>query len=243
MNVTELIRKTEKLVRDNSQTILTSLGVSGTLSTAYLAARASFRAATILAEDDFERTPNKKDAFKLVWKLYIPATTSAVVTIGCIIGGSKMGAKKTAAAYSLLSVTEAAFIEYKEKVVEQIGEKKEKGLRDEIAQARVSDSTPSREVVIVGSGDVLCYEMHTGRYFHSDMETIRQAVNTINAKCIRDNDATVADFYYLLGLPHTSYSSNTGWTSDKLLELSFSTVLSEDNKPCIAFEYNYVKGF
>jgi hypothetical protein len=213
-----------------------------------LAATASFKAAYVIEReqrrlDKHEKSHplDKKEKAKLIWQLYIPTTVSTVLTIGCIIGGARIGTKRAAAAYSLLTVSEQAFVEYKEKVVEQIGEKKEQKVRDEIAQDRVNQSSPQAGVVIVSAGQVLCYEMHTGRYFNCDMETIRKAQNTINAKLIREMEASLSDFYYLVGLPPTSYSSGTGWNSDKMLELSFSTVLSDDGRPCISFEYNYIK--
>jgi hypothetical protein len=242
MNVTSLIQKTEKILRDNSSSILIAVGVSGTITTAYLAAKASYKLAEeVLAHDDEYATGynyTTKVKIKTYWKLYIPTAISGVLTIGCIVGGARLGTKKTAAAYSLLAVSETAFSEYKEKVVEQIGVKKEQSLRDELAQDRV-DKTPA--VLIVGSGNVLCFESHTGRYFNSDIETLRKAENTINAKMIREHDASLSDFYYLVGLPYTSYSSSTGWNVDKTMELRFSTVMSEDGRPCISFEYNYVK--
>jgi hypothetical protein len=240
MNHVELLKITEKFLRDNSTTILTALGVSGTVSTAYLASKASFKASRILIEEErfTGRSMGKKEAVRCTWKLYIPTTLSGVLTIGCIIGGTRIGMKRTAAAYSLLTVSETAFSEYKDKVVEQIGVKKEQAVRDEIAQDRVKANAA---VIVAGTGTVLCYEMHTGRYFNCDMETLRKAENTINAKILREMEATLSDFYYLVGLPHTSYSSGIGWTSDKMMNLSFSTVMSEDSRPCIAFEYNYVK--
>lgn len=249
MNLNYAIHKLEKLLRDNSSTILTAIGVSGTLSTAYLAAKASFKAARTIdlnqAQHDLEEKSHpfdNKEKALMIWKLYIPAGVSGALTIGFVIGGAKLGAKRTAAAYSLLTVSEKAFSEYREKVVEQLGEKKEKSVRDEIAQDRVN-ANPEKGIILVGPGNVLCMEMHTGRYFNSDMETIRKAVNTINAKMIREIDATLSDFYYLVKLPVTSYSSMTGWNSDKMLELYFSTTLADDGRPCITFDYNYVIPF
>jgi Family of unknown function (DUF6353) len=247
MNAANVAKRVEKLLRDNSPTILSALGVSGTLTTSYLAAKASFTASRVIDIDDQSRstltpTASKKEKVKLVWKLYIPSAVSGVVTIGCIIGASKIGTKRTAAAYSLLTVSEKAFTEYKEKVVEQLGEKKEQAIRDQIAQDRVNKN-PEGGILIVGPGNVLCMEMHTGRYFMSDMETLRKAVNTINAKMIHQMDASLSDFYYLVRLPQTSLSSMQGWNSDKMLELHFSTTLSEDGRPCIAFDYNYVIPF
>lgn len=242
--MTPLIVMARRVLTQNSTTILTGLGVSGTLSTAYLAARASFTAARVIDKSEFEGGVSDewrqrlKERSLLVWKLYIPTAASGVITIGCIVASTRIGAKRAAAAYSLLSVSEKAFTEYREKVVEQIGVQKEQKVRDEIAQDHV---TNTQTVIVSGAGTVQCFESHTGRYFLSDMETIRKAVNTINAKMLREDEATLSDFYYLIGLPYTSYSSGTGWRSDKLLELYYSTALNDGGIPCITFEYNYVK--
>lgn len=248
MNLSNIIRRTEKVLRANSPAILTSLGVSGTLTTAYLTARASFKAVRVIDLEQRRLDLNEKshpldnkEKAQLVWKLYIPPVLSSTITVACIIGGARIGTKRTAAAYSLLTVSEQAFVEYKEKVIEQIGERKEQKVRDEIAQDRVNQTSPQAGVVIVSAGQVLCHEMHTGRYFNCDIETMRKAQNTINAQLIREMDASLSDFYYLVGLPPTSYSSSTGWNSSKMLELNFSTVLSDDGRPCLSFEYNYIK--
>lgn len=248
MTFVDLSNKVQRILRDNSPGILTGLGVSGTVTTAYLAGKASFEASEALRIeqnrlDSFTKSHSldRKEKFKHVWKLYIPTAVSGVMTIACIIAGTRVSIKRTAAAYSLMSVSEKAFTEYKEKVVEQLGVKKEQAIRDEIAKDRVANNPQG--MVVVGSGNVLCYEMHTGRYFSSDMETLRKAVNEVNAKMIRETDASLSDFYYMIGLSNTSYSDRTGWTSCKLLELSFSTVMSADGRPCIAFEYNYIEPF
>lgn len=238
MKIDELRRKVERTFRNNSTTILTGLGVSGTITTAVLAARAGAAAQRVLSEESPHL--DKKEKAKLTWKLYIPAAVSGSLTIACIIGSQRMGMKKTAAAYSLLTVSERAFTEYKDKVVEQLGVKKEQAIRDEIAQDRVNANPAGSQVIIGGAGEVLCYEHYTGRYFHSDMETMRRAENEINAKMLREDEASLHDLYYMLGLPKTSHSSDQGWKSDRLMKLEFSTVLSDDGRPCLSFEYNYV---
>jgi hypothetical protein len=81
----------------------------------------------------------------------------------------------------------------------------------------------------------------TRRYFKSDMETLRRAENDIGARTIHDCYTTVSEFYNLVGLKPTSVSDNQGWSSDKLMELRFSTCLTESGDPCLAFDYNYVK--
>lgn len=234
-------------LKANSPAILAALGVSGTVTTAYLAGKASYEAAKVINGEDVPPFHgNRKEEFKrdvaLVWKLYIPAGVSGVVTIGCIIAATRVGMRRTAAVTAAYSLSEKAFSEYRDKVTETIGKRKEKDIRDGIAQDRVKNSPPSdRELLIAGPGNVLCCELFTGRYFHSDMESLRRAQNDINAKLLREMYCSLSDFYYLVGLPYTSHSSDVGWNSDKLLELSYSTVMAQDGRPCLAIEYNYTK--
>lgn len=235
-------------LKRNSPEILIGVGVSGVATTAYLAGKAGHRARPII--DEYEEhngegeTPVQKFAerTKLVWKFYIPAGISGAITIAAIVGASKASGRRTAAAITAYSLTERAFSEYREKVIEQLGAGKEQRIRDEIAQDRVNrNPAESREVVVLGGGHVLCCELYTNRYFRSDMETLRKTQNDLNEKIINQLYVPLDEFYDLIGLRHTSVSSNIGWNSDKLMELQFSTVISGDGEPCLAFDYNYTK--
>lgn len=248
MNLSDIFTKTTKTLKSNSPEILTALGVSGVVTTAYLTAKASFAASEVIQDNEnvggthgvpIERF---KERAKLVWKIYIPAGVSGALTIVCIVGASKANGRRATAAVTAYSLTERAFSEYREKVVEQIGKGKEQTIRDNIAQDRVSNNPlGSKEVVVVGTGHVLCCELFTRRYFRSDMETLRKAQNDINMRVVNDMYVTLDEFYDLINLSHTSNSGGFGWNSDRLMELLFSTVLAEGGEPCLAFEYNYTK--
>lgn len=248
MNLTNLLDNAKRFINANSPAILAGGGIVGTISTAYFAGKASFKAADVIRryEEDFEKTESKKKRFiektRLVWTLYIPAGISGAVTIASIVGSAKISSRRIASAAVAYSLVDRAFGEYKEKVIEQIGKTKEQGVRDELAKDHVQRTTPIPEgTVLLGSGHILCCELYTGRYFNGDMEILRKAQNEINSKTMHHLYATLDDFYDLVGLRQTSASGDLGWDSDKLMELKFSTVLTEDNKPCLAFEYNYVK--
>ena len=230
----------------NSPTIFSVVGGVGVVATAYLASSASFKAANVIRfhERDSGPNPNTKERIKertkLVWKFYIPAGISTAATVACIAGANRVGIKKTAAAQVALAVSERAYSEYRDKVIEEFGERKDQSIRDKVAAERVKDNPPP-STIISGPGNVLCCELFTGRYFTSDMESLRRAQNDINDKVLKHDYATLDDFYYIVDLRPTSTSGQLGWTSDKQMELEFSTTLSEDNRPCITFEYNYVK--
>ena len=246
MVLSDLIRRADQTLRDNSPAILTGIGVTGTITTAYLAGKASWTAAEIIRDSvDYGCAPptfreTVKQRFPHIWKLYIPPVATGALTVVCIISANRIGTARTAAASALLTVSERAFSDYREKVTEKFGEKKEKEVRDEVAQDRVNNAAVP--LIIAGSGSVLCYETHTGRYFMCDHETLRRAENLINAQIHREDSASLTDFYDHVGLESTKDSDRVVWTSDKLLTLSFSSVL-KSGTPALAFDYNYVRGW
>ena len=243
MEISDLAKRLAKLTADNSPAIFTALGVAGALTTAYLTGKASFKAARVIQDRqlDFDlrgqgRPLEPKEKLEAVWKLYIPPAGSAVVTIACIILANRIGSRRAAALAAAYAISERGFAEYKAKVIEKLGEKKEQGVRDEIAQERVKKN-PFNDVFIVGEAQALCYDSFTGRYFLCDMESIRRAENDINHRINSDYYASLSDFYALIGLPKTSMSDDMGWNADKLLEVEYSAVLSESGKPCIAIDF------
>ena len=252
MILIEIAKKAEKLALDNSPAILTEIGVAGTLTTALLTGKATFRAAEILDKEVFERErrmwakgqkvsypePTLKEKTFLVWKNYIPAVGTGAITVVCIIFANRIGTRRAAAVAAAYTISEKAFAEYKDKVVERLGMPKEQKIRDDVAQDRVDQNPVSKHDIIVSDGkEVLCYESFTGRYFKSDMETLKKGQNDLNYSILQDGYASLGDFYNKIDLPTTSYSEEVGWTSDKLLELEFSTCLSDDGKPCISVNF------
>jgi Family of unknown function (DUF6353) len=244
MNLSSLLTKGLQTVKSNSPEILTGFSIAGLGITAYLSGKAAVKASEVIKYHDAnsKKELDWKQKFGLVWKIYLPVGVSGLVTAGCIIGSSRASSHRTAAALSAYTLTEKAFTEYRTKVAEEIGKNKERKVRDEIAQDRVTDdTTSSKEIVMWGFGEVVCCEMYTHRYFKSDMESLRKAENKINSKINNHLYVTLDEFYDIVGLPHTSISDQVGWNSDKgLMELHFTTVLMEGT-PCLAFDYNYVR--
>jgi hypothetical protein len=236
MDIQQLLRRTEKFVLDNSPTILTVLGATGTLTTAFLTAKATFKAASILSEEPPELATKEKA--KLVWRVYIPPAVSATITVTAIIAAHRISAGRAAALAAALSLSDKAFEEYKSKVLEKMGDKKERAVREEIAQDRLDrDPVSKREVIIAGNGDVLCYDSYTGRYFTSSMEALRRAENKINHRLIHEHYASLSDFYEEVGLPTTVISEELGWNLDHMLELDISAGMSDDNRPCLVLGF------
>lgn len=239
LSLSNLAKKAARALSDNSPLILTALGVTGTITTAYLTGKASFRAAQVLDEEcgNFGVGFSAKEKVELTWKLYIPAATTGLLTVTCIIFANRIGTRRAAAMAAAFTISERAFEEYKSKVIEKLGEKKEQAVRDELAQDRVNRDPVERREVFIAGGSVLCYDNYTGRYFLSDMETLRKAQNDINEQITHDHYASLTDFYERVGLPATQVSEEVGWNLDKFLELHFSTTLSSKGEPCLVVNF------
>lgn len=243
------LHKVKFLLNENSTTILTGVGVSGTVATAYLTGRASFRAADLIADKkkNLEQGEENGDRIyiltkpakvKLVWRLYLPPVGVGVITVTSIVMANKISSKQIAALTVASGISERAFQEYKAKVVEKLGARHDVAVRDEIAQDRVNaNPVNAREVILAGTGEVLCYDMTTGRYFQSTIEEIKRAENKINRDVIHHYAVSLSEFYDEIGLPPTSYSDSVGWNMGNHLEVTFSTTMSSDGRPCIAIDF------
>jgi hypothetical protein len=247
------VGKVKFLLTENAPTLLTGVGVVGTVSTAVLTGRSTVKA---VRKIDAERvivntgvdpdhvlmdpvTLTKFQQLKLVWPFYIPPTICGITTITAIVTANRIDARKIAALTAAAGISERAFQEYKDKVVEKLGERQDQKIRDEIAQERISnDPNGPRELVIVGEGKVLCRDMMTGRYFECTNEDLKRAENWVNHELVHHMDCSLSEFYAQIGLDPTSYSDSVGWNSASILELQITTAMTPDGRPCLAVDFH-----
>jgi len=251
INVSNLVQRTKFLVNENMPTILTGVGVAGTITTAYLTGRASFKAARLIEDEQrkerlqeemtngaYRRELSTAGKAKLVWHLYLPPAAMGITTVASIVMANRVSSARLAALTVASALSERRFQEYRDKITEKFGDKEATKVRDEIAQEHVlKNPHDTRQVIIAGSGDVLCYDMLTGRYFMSSAEKIRKAENRINHELNNFMHASLTEFYEEVGLPPTTYTDMVGWHGNDNLEVQISTVMSDDEKPCLAIDF------
>jgi hypothetical protein len=234
-------------INRNSPSILTGFGVAGLIGTVALAIKATPKAMEILErEKDFreieegDTSPiDPLDAVELTWKCYIPTIAMGALTITCMIGSNHISLRRNAALLSLYSIAESTLKEYQEKVVEQIGEKKEEKLRSEIAQDHL-DKNPvdNKTVIITGKGDYLCYDAFSGRYFRSNIEALQRAEIAFNQRLMRSDWLCINEFYYEIGLESIELGDEMGFIAERnKLELKFDSKLAQ-GEPCLHMGYS-----
>lgn len=240
------------VAKKKSPQIMIGLGIAGGITTTVLAVKATPKAIRLLQEarysksgDGLAESDNEEDlpsltpveVVKTTWKCYIPAVITGGLSIACILGANSVHARRNAAIATAYKLSETAFAEYKEKVVEEIGEKKEKVIRDKVNQEHVNEC-PVTSVVFTGSGKTLCYDGVSGRYFESDIAIVQKAVNELNRDMTYDMYVSLSDFYDKLGLPHTDVSDDLGWNLDQgLVEVDFGSAIAPNGTPCVTLSY------
>lgn len=244
-NVTKLINGAKRTLVKHSPGILTGLGIAGMITTTILAVKATPKAVALIEADSRENHDGdphaytKKEAIKSSWKCYIPAASTGLASIACLIGASSVHSRRNAALAAVYKLSESSFAEYKEKVVETIGEKKELAIRDKVAEDKVkNDPVTNNTVFITKEGDTLCYDAIFGRYFTSNMEAIKRAENRINKILLSDSYVSLNDFYSELDLEPTKIGNDLGWRADEgLIEIYFSSQLTDEGRPCLVINF------
>lgn len=240
--VTKFINDVKTTLDKNSPAILTGIGITGMIATTVIAVKATPKALMLIDKAENEKCEELTvlETVKVAWKPYIPAVVSGTVSVACIIGANSVNAKRNAALATAYKLSEEALSIYKDKVIETIGEKKEKTIREKVAQEKIDrDNIETKSVIVAGSGTTLCYDSISSRYFNSDMESIRRAVNNVNERLISQDYVALNELYSELGLEHVSIGWNIGWniSSDGLIEIDYSSAIAKDGRPCLVLNY------
>lgn len=253
---TKVMNKMANKAGKNSPAILIGLGITSAAGAVIFAIKGTIAAnkkvkevkeAKIneLMEEEVEDIPvevelTKKEIVQATWKYYIPTAISFTTSVVCIICANNVNAKRNAAIATAYSMSEAALHEYKNKVIETIGEEKEK----EIAKAVVKDKiekapAPNTQVIVAGDGEQLCLDYISQRYFKSDRETLRAAVNDLNEILNSCDYVSLNDFYDKIGLERTSIGDEIGWnvSRDGLIQLDITGDIAKDGRPCLGIGY------
>lgn len=242
-NITNIIKGIKASISRHSPEILTGIGIAGMVTTTILAVKATPKAIKLIeAEKQAKHVDalSPVDTIKTVWKCYIPAAMTGVSSIACLIGSNAINAKRNAALTTVYTLSEMARNEYKEKVIETIGEKKERTIKEKVDAERIKkDPVSKKEVIITEKGTTLCYDHVFGRYFKSDIDLINRAMNKINREIVINMYASLNDFYAELGLSPVEMGYDLGWNiDDGTIEIEPSSQLADDGTPCLVIDYS-----
>lgn len=232
-NFEQLFNDLRKGIIKRSPEILTGLGIAGMISSVVFAIKDTPKAMSLIEEKKEEKGTDElspKEIFLTTWKCYIPTFCLLAGSTTCIIGASTINYKRNAALATAYSLLDTASREYRQKVLETIGEKKEQAIRDDIAKDKIEKNPAcNNEIIVTGGGESLCYDLISGRYFKSNIEKIRRAENFLNKRMLSEMYISLNEFYYEIGLRPISTGSDLGWNlEDGFIDITFSAQLTKE---------------
>jgi hypothetical protein len=175
----------------------------------------------------------KKEKIALYAKAYGPSIAMGTLTISMMVGGYKTSLDRTSAAIAMYQFVKGSLDDHKAQVLTTIGDKKSKMVEGDNSEKRMRRYPIPEQ--IDGVGSVLCFDDMSGRFFYSDMETLRKAQNDFNESLLNgENMRTLNDFYYDLNIKPIKLGENIGWEVGKqLVSLEFDSKLTSTGKPCL----------
>jgi hypothetical protein len=249
--LTKIARDVRHTLSKHSPEILIGLGITGMVTTTVLAVKATPKALRLMEERKRELDVEKltpAETVKTTWKCYVPAAISGATSIASIVCSNSVNARRNAALATAYKLAESAHNEYRAKVIETIGEKKERAVRDKVSEEQVKNNPVTHtEVIVTGKGKTLFFDPLSHRYFYSTIEQLRRAENNLNWQINTDPfDAgvTVNDFYSELGLPGTMTGDSLGWNLQTgKVDIYTSAQKVEDDEehegePCLVINFN-----
>lgn len=233
-----------RLIKANAPAILTASACVGTIATAILTAKSTTLAIEKIADycEANLRSPEDlswKEKFSVSYRVYIPPAIAGVCTLVSIISANRIQYARGAAFALAYSGSEAAFRRYREAVSDVVKPKDIQKITSRVAEKSVQEAGQplSGTVLVASSGDVLCYDVFSGRYFRSDIETIRRVENNINGQLNAECYASLNEFYAGLGLPPIAAGELVGWSVPNSLSVEFGSQLTEKGEPVLTIDF------
>lgn len=259
-NFGNIFRPIAKQVSKYGPEIAVGVGIAGMITTTILAVKATPKSLRLIEAEKKRRNHEIKeeakesgkdsvglidrlsilDTVKVAWKPYIPAMISGALSIGCIVGASTVHVKRNAALATAYQLAANTLSDYKEKVIETIGEEKEREVQKKVDAKKV-EKINSTEPSFVRKGKPLCIEPISGRPFEMDLEDVKAAINRLNYRLTggMEECISLSEWYDEIGLKHTDVSDYMGWNiySDGLITVTEVPSSTDDGELCWVLEY------
>lgn len=241
----------EKFVKCNSPAIMAGMAAFGVIATGVTAYKAGLAANDILKEHEkkmkeAKKESDEKEVYKETAKKLTPVVIKPVIfgisSVCCIFGSLSASKRRIAAISAAYSLSETSLKDLEGKMNQILGEKKTRELKDAVTKEKLKKEGPvqDNQVIITGTGDVLCKDMYSGRYFRSNAERIGQAINWASSEIRTSMYISLNEFYDQLNVPRIPLGDDIGWNVDDLqggsLPITYSAILTEDNQPCLCVE-------
>lgn len=258
----KLIQQVGKSLKNSSPMILTVFGAVGVVVTAVLVAKETpmaIKRVDIAAKKKLEDTNEpltKLEVIKAGTPSYIPAVIVGSATIACIFSANILNRRQQASLTSAYALLSKSYTDYKRNVKELYGEEahrnvlkamsEEKADQNQVLYAQCLASNPTLDFD-TPEEEYLFYDSYGDRHFTSTIGKVLQAQYFLNRNFTLNGNASLNEFYKLLGIAPVNGGDNIGWWVDYENEtywIDFNNYSSEmddgpDRPPvtCLVIDY------
>jgi hypothetical protein len=239
--ITSKVGRQILITQKHSPALLFGAGAIGFVATAVLASRATLKMDEVLKEAeenrktaetldhaDYSEQDRKKDlslvrvktALKVA-KLYAPAVTVGVVTLGCLTGSHLILSRRNVALTAAYAAVEKGFKEYRERVVAAYGEEQDTEFRFGSHEVEIAVDTDEGPVVKTVSkldqrGSIYArlfdeYNPNWSKEWGYNRMFLRSQQNYANDLLKVRGHVFLNEVHDMLGMDHTSAGAVVGW--------------------------------
>lgn len=257
-SLARLLPKTNLFFRQNAPQILVIGGVVGATVTTVLACSATLKAQDVLEEAESEREDIRENPDQLeedevkrelirsylytgrdLAVLYLPSVGLGILSIAAILGGHRILTRRNAALAAAYSTLDAAFKDYRKRVVAKFGEDAERAIRynlseQTIEETRTDENGKTKKVkvkaLVPGVGGVSGYARLFTKYDPQDKDRgslgwdksdlhsnffIKSQEDYLNHRLQANGYIFLNTVYNELGFTDTLAGQSVGWVYDK----------------------------
>lgn len=230
-------------LQKQSPTIMMAAGVVGVVGTTVLACRATLKVHDVLDErestlakiksvnvEKYSEQDRVKDLAILhtqtvvkIAKLYVPAVTVGVTSVALLIGSHRIMSTRNAGLMAAYASLDKGFKEYRERVLGELGEEKDREFRygKELEVVREDDGTTYKTIAKSVNGRSIyarVFDENTSQNWqpeaHYNQMFLRSQQNFANDLLKIRGHVILNDVHDMLGLERTKEGAVVGWVKD-----------------------------
>ena len=144
-----------------------------------------------------------------------PTLVCAAGSITCMAISEKISYKQIAAltATCVYLTKNRDFLE--KKLEEVVGKERLANIKQEFVKKEAEGMLNFPSVEITANGDLLCFEMYSGRWFRSSREAVEEAQAQLAKMHEEGMYLSLNDYYALLGITMTQFGDEFGWPASE----------------------------
>ena len=241
---TKVAGRTGLKLQKHSPEILMAAGIAGIIVSTIIACRATTKLDEVMEEhedaiDDIKRDAGllendyRKELAKVyvttglkIAKLYGPAVTLQIASIGCILGSHGIMKKRNVALMAAYKAVEQSFNDYRQRVIEEFGEEKDYDLKHGIQHEKVKVDEDGKKVTkTLNKADPNTISQYA-RFFDAaskewqgipeyDLMFLKSQQNYMNDLLHARGHVFLNEVYDALGLERSRAGAVVGWILTK----------------------------